>query len=172
MANDLSAFTGRNVADSDRILAAGDINVNYVDYGEVADDYRAKEPARTLKDEFGYVYRIYEDGERFTVVISRPDGEVLYIRRKRWKYLGWARRWCWSHMKKNAELRRKISDGRQVVNEYMDSMKAHGFELMGPQHPNGRQPAAFPSFVPENSENVVTYYDVRDSPETGFRQLD
>ena len=173
IANDLSAFIGRNVADSDRILAAGDVNVNYVDYEKVAEDYQAEKLADTLEDEFGYVYRIYEDGERYTVVIHYPDGEIFRLRRRRWKYLGRARYWSRTDIKKFAELRCKIASGddERPVSVW-DRMKKIGLEFMGPQHPNGRQPDSFPSFVPANSENVVTYYDTGGSPETGFRQLD
>ena len=179
IANDLSAFIGRKIADSDRILAAGDINVNYIDYVKAAVDYQAEEPAATLKDEFGYVYRIYKDGERHTVVIYYPNGEVYRLRRRQWKYLGWARKWCHGDMQKQAESRRNHADldaEQRVDAEWRlrvwDRMKALDLELMGPQHPNGRQPDSFPSFVPANSENVVTYYDPGGSPVTGRRQLD
>jgi len=179
IANDLSAFIRRNVANSDRILAAGDINVNYVDYEKVAKDYQAQEPAATLNDEFGYTYRIYEDGERYTVVIHYPDGEVYRLRRKHRKTLWGARKWCRGDMQKQAKSRRNHADldaEQRMDAEWRlrvwDRMKALDLEFMGPQSPNGRQPDRFPLWVPTNSENVVTYYDVGGSPETGFRQLD
>ena len=182
MASDLSSLIKRDVPDSSRILAAGDFNLNYVDYGKLVEDYQSKKPAKTLKDEFCYVYRIYEeDGERYTVIVSLPNGEGYDIRRGSGKHglgLGWktledARKWCQKNMEGYAELRQQVAsrDAELPVSTW-DSMKAIGLELMGPQSPNGRQPAFFPFWVPTNSENVVTYYDPGGSPKTGFRQLD
>ncbi len=169
--NDLSAFIGRNVPDSDRILAAGDINVNYTDFR--SDDFQdslAKKPVcDEMKDKIGYVYRIYKDDERYTVMIYDPNGEVFRIY-KGFKTLRRARGWRRRNMKIHEE--RLASRCAELRVKVWDRMKEIGLEFMGPQHPNGRQPDSFPSFVPANSENVVTYHLSGESPATGKRQLD
>ena len=53
-----------------------------------------------------------------------------------------------------------------------DRMEALGLPLVGPQHPHGRQADPWPSWLPEGSLNVPTYYDVGGSPETATGQLD
>ena len=169
--NDLSAFINRDVPDSSRILVAGDVNVNYTDFR--SDDFRdslTKKPVcDEKKDEFGYVYRIYKDGERYRVVIYNPKGEVFRMS-GRFKTLRRARGWGRRDMKKHEE--HLASGGAELRVRVSDRMKEIGLEFMGPQSPNGRQPDSFPSFVPSNSENVVTYHLSGESPATGKRQLD
>ncbi len=53
-----------------------------------------------------------------------------------------------------------------------DRMDAIGLPLVGPQHPHGRQADPWPTWLPENSLNVPTYYNIGKSPATATGQLD
>ena len=53
-----------------------------------------------------------------------------------------------------------------------DRMEAIGLPLVGPQHPNGRQADPWPSWLPKDSLNVPTYYNIGGSPATATGQLD
>jgi hypothetical protein len=52
-------------------------------------------------------------------------------------------------------------------------MEALGLAFLGPQSPNGRQPARpWPRWMPPDSGNVPTYHTTAETPETANRQLD
>ena len=51
-------------------------------------------------------------------------------------------------------------------------MEAIGLPLVGPQYPNGRQADPWPGWLPKDSLNVPTYYDIGASPATANGQLD
>ena len=51
-------------------------------------------------------------------------------------------------------------------------MAAIGLPLVGPKHPNGRQADPWPSWLPKDSLNVPTYYNIGASPATATGQLD
>ena len=51
-------------------------------------------------------------------------------------------------------------------------MAAIGLPFVGPQHPNGRQADPWPSWLPKDSLNVPTYYNIGASPATATGQLD
>lgn len=51
-------------------------------------------------------------------------------------------------------------------------MEAIGLPLVGPQYPNGRQADPWPGWLPRDSLNVPTYYDIGGSPATANGQLD
>ncbi len=53
-----------------------------------------------------------------------------------------------------------------------DRMEAIGLPLVGPQHPNGRQADPWPSWLPKDSLNVPTYYNIGASPAKATGQLD
>ena len=53
-----------------------------------------------------------------------------------------------------------------------DRMEAIGLPLVGPQHPNGRQADPWPSWLPEDSLNLPTYYNIGASPAMATGQLD
>ena len=53
-----------------------------------------------------------------------------------------------------------------------DRMEAIGLPLVGPQHPHGRRADPRPSWLPENSLNVPTYYNIGSSPAEANNQLD
>ena len=53
-----------------------------------------------------------------------------------------------------------------------DRMEAIGLPFVGPQYPNGRQADPRPSWLPEGSLNVPTYYNIGASPATATGQLD
>ena len=53
-----------------------------------------------------------------------------------------------------------------------DRMDAIGLPLVGPQHPHGRQADPWPRWLPEDSLNVPTYYNIGASPATADGQLD
>ena len=53
-----------------------------------------------------------------------------------------------------------------------DRMDAIGLPLVGPRHPNGRQAEPWPTWLPEDSLNVPTYYNIGGSPSTATNQLD
>ena len=51
-------------------------------------------------------------------------------------------------------------------------MSALGMEYLGPKHPNGRRVCPSASGVPEDTENVRTFYTSRSSPLNAYIQLD
>ena len=51
-------------------------------------------------------------------------------------------------------------------------MEAIGLPLVGPQYPNGRQADPWPGWLPTDSLNVPTYYNIGASPATATGQLD
>ena len=53
-----------------------------------------------------------------------------------------------------------------------DRMEAIGLPLVGPQYPNGRRAVPWPSWLPKDSLNVPTYYNIGASPATATGQLD
>ena len=53
-----------------------------------------------------------------------------------------------------------------------DRMEAIGLPLVGPQHPHGRQAEPWPNWLPEDSLNVPTYYNIGASPAEANNQLD
>ena len=53
-----------------------------------------------------------------------------------------------------------------------DRMEAIGLPLIGPRHPHGRQAHPWPTWLPEDSLNVPTYYNIGGSPATATNQLD
>ena len=53
-----------------------------------------------------------------------------------------------------------------------DRMEALGLPLVGPQHPHGRQADPWPTWLPEDSLNVPTHYNIGASPATATNQLD
>ena len=53
-----------------------------------------------------------------------------------------------------------------------DRMEAIGLPLVGPQYPHGRQADPWPSWLPEDSLNVPTYYNIGASRATATGQLD
>ncbi|MXX93413.1 MAG: hypothetical protein F4Y63_08225 [Chloroflexi bacterium] len=53
-----------------------------------------------------------------------------------------------------------------------DRFKALGFEYLGPQHPNGRQPNPAPKHLPPDTKNVSTFRSNYMSPMTAQLQLD
>ncbi len=57
------------------------------------------------------------------------------------------------------------------ANTVFARMNSLGLEYMGPQHPNGRRADPTPDHLPEDTENVVTYYP-GNSPATARLQLD
>ena len=135
---DLAALIERKIPFSDRMLAAGDLNDWY---GAGAyNDVRSMDPVETVSDRFDYLYRTYCEGDRYTVVIHRPNGNAFRIERRRWKTLWGARRWVGRNMDANADLRRRITSGEtRLEPEMWTRMRSLGLEFMGPQYPNGRQ---------------------------------
>ncbi|MDE0132844.1 MAG: hypothetical protein OXM62_00135 [bacterium] len=53
-----------------------------------------------------------------------------------------------------------------------DRMEAIGLPLVGPQYPHGRQADPWPTWLPEDSLNVPTYYNIGGSPAMATGQLD
>ena len=173
--SDLSALIDRTDLSSHRILAAGDLNMNYGSeaYADMQiKDMRTEAPEDTVKDRFGYTYRIYAENGRFSVSLHRPNGKVCFIRRHGWKthrVYGWIDR----DIKASEDLRRRITSGEiQVEPSVWDRMSMLGLEFMGPQHPNGRQADHGPDFMPSDTKNVVTFRRPIESVEDADQQLD
>lgn len=61
-----------------------------------------------------------------------------------------------------------VPDREDTVWKRFDAL---GLEFLGPQYPNGRQATTSPD-VPENTQNVATYYSPGQSPENADRQFD
>ena len=53
-----------------------------------------------------------------------------------------------------------------------DRMAAIGLPFVGPQAPNGRQADPWPDWLPKDSRNVPTYYNIGSSPAEATGQLD
>nr|MDE0501059.1 hypothetical protein [bacterium] len=53
-----------------------------------------------------------------------------------------------------------------------DRMEALGLPLVGPKHPHGRQAEPWPTWLPKDSLNVPTHYNIGGSPATATHQLD
>ena len=53
-----------------------------------------------------------------------------------------------------------------------DRFAALGLRFVGPQFPDGRQADPWPDELPPDSQNVVTYRSIKQTPETATRQLD
>ena len=53
-----------------------------------------------------------------------------------------------------------------------DRMEAIGLPFIGPQYPNGRQADPWPCWLPEDSLNVPTFYNIGSSPAKANNQLD
>lgn len=53
-----------------------------------------------------------------------------------------------------------------------DRMEAIGLPFVGPQYPNGRQADPWPGWLPQDSLNVPTYYNIGSSPAKANNQLD
>ena len=136
--SDLSALINRDVPSAHRILAAGDLNMLY---GEGAfSDMQSLKPVDTMTDRFEYLYRIYRESDRFTVVIHRPNGDAFSIQRRRWKTLWGTQRWIQRDMEASADLRRRVTSGEiRLEPGVWARMSSLGLEFMGPQYPNGRQ---------------------------------
>ena len=168
---DIGSVTERDVPASDRILAAGDLNVHY--RPGAYSDFETRTPVDILADQFGYSYRIYEEGDRFTVVLHRPNGEAFDIRRMNWKTLWGVRGWAYKNMETFTELRRKVVSGETEVEpgvwKRMDNM---GLEFMGPQSPNGRQAHPVPDYLPSDTGNVVTFHRPAQTVQDADQQLD
>ena len=168
---DIASLLDRAVPSSHRILAAGDLNAHY--RPGAYSDMEAMTPVDTIVDRFGYSYRIYEEENRFTVVLHRPNGEAFNIRRKRWKTLWGARRWIGRDMKTYADLRRSVVSGETELKPGVwKRMEDLGLEFMGPQAPNGRQAHPVPDYLPSDTGNVVTFHRPGQNVEDADQQLD
>ena len=168
---DLSALIDRRVPFSDRILAAGDLNMWY--RPGAFSDMQAMDPVETTTDQFGYMYRIYSEVDRYTVVIHRPNGDAFSIRRKRWKTLWGARRWIRTNMRAFEDLRRRITSGEITLEPDMWSrMSSLGLEFIGPQFPKGRLAVPLPDFMPSDTGNVVTFQRPGQAVADADQQLD
>ena len=153
---DLSALIHRSIRSSDRILAAGDLN-DWYGWGAYS-DLDAMEPVDTVKDGFGYLYRIYLEGDRYTVVQYLPNGDPFGIQRRRWKTLSGAYRWISRDMETCAGVRLGVTSGLvEPESGVWDRFRSIGLEFMGPQFPNGRRADPVPDFMPSDTENVVTF---------------
>ena len=112
----------------------------------------------TVCDQFGYLYRIYKENDRYTVVVHRPNGDAFHIQRKNWKTPWGARRWIERNMEASADVRRRVTSGQAELEPGIwNRMKSLGLEFMGPQYPNGRQADPVPDFMPTDTKNVVTF---------------
>ena len=153
------------------ILAAGDLNEWYK-WGAF-EDMRRKEPVDTDIDSFGYFYRIYNEGEWYTVVAHRPNGEAFYIWRKQWKTDWGARGWCRREMERHKKARHAVASGEmEYPKNFWDEMASVGLEFMGPQYPNGRQACPTPEFLPSDTKNVITYTRPSQPVKDAEHQLD
>ena len=169
--SDLSALMAREVPFSDRVLAAGDLN-DWYGAGAYS-DMRSMDPVETVNDRFDYLYRIHCEGDRYTVVIHRPNGDAFRIERKRWKTLWGARRWVERNMEAFEDLRRRVTSGETRLGPGVWSrMSSLGLEFMGPQYPNGRQACPVPEFMPSDTANVVTFHRPGQAVGDADQQLD
>ena len=169
--SDLAALIEREVPFSHRILAAGDLNTWY---GAGAfSDMLSMEPVDTMTDGFEYLYHIYREGDRFTAVTHRPNGDAFRIQRRRWKTLWGTRRWILRDMEAAAELRRRVTSGETSPEPGVwKRMSSLGLEFIGPQHPNGRQAHPVPEFLPSDTGNVVTFHRPGQAVADADQQLD
>ena len=157
---------------SDRVLAAGDLN-DWHGAGAYS-DMRSVDPVETVSDRFGYLYRIHSEGDRYTVVIRRPNGDAFRIERKRWKTLWGARRWVERNMEAFEDLRRRVTSGETRLEPGVWSrMNSLGLEFMGPQYPNGRTgKIPYPSSCHRIPQNVVTFHLPGQAAGDADQQLD
>lgn len=168
---DIASLIDRAAPSSDRILAAGDMNVHY--RPGAYSDMAARTPVDTMADQFGYSYRIYEEEDRFTVVLHRPNGEAIDIRRKNWKTLWGVKGWANKNMEVFAELRRKVVSGETEVEPGVwKRMEDLGLEFIGPQAPHGRQAHPVPDYLPSDTGNVVTFHRPGQRVKDADQQLD
>ena len=168
---DLAALIDRKMPFSDRVLAAGDLN-DWHGAGAYS-DMQSLKPVDTMADPFAYLYRIYREGDRFTAVTHRPNGDAFRIQRRRWKTLWGTRRWIRRDMDASAELRRRVTSGETRVQLGVWSrMRSLGLEFMGPQYPNGRQADPVPEFMPSDTGNVVTFHRPGQAVADADQQLD
>ena len=136
-------------------------------------DVRSLKAVETFRDRFDYLYRIYFEGDRYTVVIHRPNGDAFRIERRRWKTLWGARRWVGRNMDAYADLRRRITSGvTRLEPEVWTRMSSLGLEFMGPQYPNGRQADPVPEFMPSDTGNVITFHRLSRAVEGADQQFD
>ena len=63
----------------------------------------------------------------------------------------------------------RFDDRAQTI---VDRMKALGLEYMGPSYPNGRRSDPKPAHLPDDTENVPTYYSRTRTPATAHVQVD
>ena len=169
--SDLSALIDRKTPFANRILAAGDLNMWY--RPGAFSDMNSMDPVDAVRDRLDYLYRIYSEGNRYTVVIHRPNGDAFSIRRKRWKTLWGTRRWIRRNMSAFEDLRRRVTSGETTLEPGMwDRMSSFGLEFIGPQYPNGRQAVPVPDFMPSDTRNVVTFQRPGQAVVDADQQLD
>ncbi len=162
---------GRDVPSSHCILAAGDLNM-WRGSGAFS-DMESLEPVNTVTDPYGYLYHVYSENDRYTVVTHRPGGKPYRIQRKRWKTLGEARRWINRNMGTNEDRRRRIASGVfRPEPGFWDKMNSLGFEFVGPQYPDGRQASPVPEFMPSDTRSVVTFRRPGQTVADADQQLD
>ena len=126
-----------------------------------------------MTDRFGYYYHIYEDDDRYTVVLHRPNGDAFSIWRQGWKTLWGTRRRIERSIAASADLRSRITSGKAEPEPGIwKRVEALGLEFMGPQYPNGRQAAPVPSFMPSDTGNVVTFRRPGQAVADADQQLD
>ena len=171
ISSDLAALVGRKVPSSHRILAAGDLNM-WHESGAFS-DMQALEPVVTVTDPFDYIYHMYKESDRYTVVTHHPDGHPYRIQRKRWKTAWGARRWIKRNMASCEDRRHAIASGElRPELGFWDKMDSLGFEFMGPQYPDGRQAVPVPEFMPSDTRSVVTFRRPGQMVEDADQQLD
>ena len=99
------------------------------------------------------VHRIISD---LSLLIGKQDGHRIVAAGDLTVWYGYADNEYWK--RRNATV--------------FDRMEAIGLPLVGPQYPNGRRADPRPSWLPEDSLNVPTYYNIGASPATATGQLD
>ena len=153
------------------VLAAGDLNIWYK--SGAYKDVESKRAVGSLTDRFGYLYRVYDEGGLYTVIVYYPDGKWLTIWRKGWKTANGALRACEKDAEENAAFRESIASGEfDHLEDFWDMMSSMGLEFMGPQYPNGRQANPRPEYLPSDTKNVVTFQRPGQSLEDADQQLD
>ena len=120
---------------------------------------RSKYPVDTLSDRFGYLYRIYREVERYTVVLHHPKGDAFRIERRRWETLWGAHRWIDGNTKPFEDLPRRITSGGTTLEpDVWYTMDSLCLEFTGPQLPNRRLANPIPEFMPSDTGNVVAFH--------------
>ena len=169
--SDLASLIEREGPFSHRIQAAGDLNTWY--RAGAFSDMESLEPVDTMTDELAYLYRIYREGDRFTAVTYRPNGEAFRIQRRRWRTLWGTHRWIRRDMESSADLRRKVTSGEASPEpDVWSRMRGMGLAFMGPQYPNGRRAHPVPGFMPSDTANVVTFHRPGQAVADADQQLD